>query len=71
VSYRSIVEPLPELEERILEVHTALVRLQARIEAACPGPHVYVKFRDDRPPTCRACGFTDVGLHGSEFGHGR
>jgi hypothetical protein len=61
--------PLAErlLEVRILEVRGRLARLHAKIAEQCPGEHRYVRHRDNRPPWCDACGYTDVGLHLTEF----
>ena len=63
-------EPETPLEVRLLETRQALARLQVRIRANCPGEHQYVQHRADRLPCCPHCGFTDVGLHRSEYGPG-
>ena len=63
-------EPTTPLEVRIMETRQALERLQARLREQCPGEHRYVQHRARWPPWCKACGFTDVGLHRSEYGPG-
>ena len=63
-------EPTSPLEVRIMETRQALERLQARLREQCPGEHRYVQHRAGWPPWCKACGFTDVGLHRSEYGPG-
>jgi hypothetical protein len=61
---------LPPFEVRMQETRAALQRLQQRIAAQCPGPHEYVQHRVGMPPWCKACGFTDIGLHRTEYGPG-
>jgi hypothetical protein len=66
----------PALEERpfggpdLSEARAALQRLQQRIAEQCPGEHRYVRNRDDRPPACPHCRFTDVGLRLDEYSRG-
>jgi hypothetical protein len=57
-------------EERLQLVRSGLAKLQATIREQCPGPHEYVHHGDGNLPWCRACGYTDVGLHRSETGLG-
>jgi hypothetical protein len=73
VGYTATPPPLEErpLEERILKVRRRLARLQATLRDRCPGDHRYVQHRDRLPPWCDACGFTDIGLHRSEYGTGK
>jgi hypothetical protein len=63
-------EPGRPLEVRLMETREALARLQQSIREQCPGDHRYVQHRVGWPPWCEACGFTDIGLHRSEYGRG-
>jgi hypothetical protein len=45
-----------------------MARLQTRIRDQSPGPHQYVEHHDAQHPWCDACGYTDTGLHRSEYG---
>ena len=63
-------EPGRPIEVRLMETREALARLQQRIAAQCPGEHVYVQHRVGWPPWCEACGYTDTGLHRSEYSRG-
>ena len=57
-------------ELRLAVVRRGLARWHAMLADRCPGEHEYVAHRDSRPPWCDACGFTDSGLHRSEYGSG-
>lgn len=57
-------------EVRLSVVQAGLARLQQQIREACGPEHEYLKLRDDRPPTCPRCQYTDGGLHIRDFGPG-
>lgn len=44
---------------KVVRVRQAV--LAELIADACPGPHRYVQHRDDKPPWCPACRYTEAG----------